>query len=213
VRGALGVTATGAVAIRGLWSGVAGSAIGRALQAQEGRRVLLLVQDGKLKLAMGGGPAGRRIQRDHRHLVTGLDQPLRDDHGPQAHRRGWQWVLGRLIAVPLPTRRQPGACARLRQTVRQRTALRAAIGDLWEADGWEKGAAYLRHALPEVFTYVTVWMATGWRLPRTTALIESVMSQRVPRLKAIGRNGRAAGVAKLARLILRCRRHADVWTA
>ena len=134
--------------------------------------MLLLVQDGKLKLAMGGGPAGRRIQRGHRHLVTGLDQPLRDDHG-----------------------------------------LRAAIGDLWEADGWEKGAAYLRHALPEVFTYVTVWMATGWRLPRTTALIESVMSQRVPRLKAIGRNGRAAGVAKLARLILRCRRHADVWTA
>ena len=212
LRVAIGISATGAMSIRGVWSGPAWDRIGNDVAQREGGPAIELVQDGEPGLAEGVGPAATYVQRCHRHLALRADAPLLADDLAVKLRRFWQQALSVILAIRLPDdATDPLQRADLRRTVRVTTDLLMALADEWESDGLIHGATYLRNALPYLFSYVTAWLATGRRLPRTTALIEGVMSQLTIRVKAIGRNWKALGVVKIARMILKRWKHRHEW--
>ncbi|MEN9724391.1 MAG: hypothetical protein RJB38_2377 [Pseudomonadota bacterium] len=76
-----------------------------------------------------------------------------------------------------------------------------------------KAATYLLNAKNYLFTYLRYWLATGVLPPKASSRIERLMGEFKRRIKKIGFNWSANGVAKITRILLKLLASKSTWTA
>lgn len=214
VRVAVGITRNGAIIGLGAWSGASWQQIGIDLHPDTPLAVAL-ISDGEPGILEGVGHVARAVQRCLRHLWVNLDAFLYWDGVEKSARRVWQTYLILLMAVPVPAATPeeagPQRAAAFRLAIRRAQDQYAAmIGEL-QNGGAVHAANYLRSAQAFVFTYARCWMQYALKIPRTTAVIESVMNSLGKRLKAIAQNWSDAGAGQMARIILKRLDNAIEW--
>lgn len=74
-----------------------------------------------------------------------------------------------------------------------------------------KAAVYLENAKNYLFTYLRYWLATGVLPPKASSRIERLMREFKRRIKKIGFNWSANGVAKITRILLKCFTSKSEW--
>jgi hypothetical protein len=78
---------------------------------------------------------------------------------------------------------------------------------------FRKAAVYLENAKAYLFTYLRYWLATGILPPKASSKIERLMREFKRRIKKIGFNWSAAGVAKITCILLKLIASEPKWEA
>lgn len=218
VRVAVGLTGNGAILGRGAWSEASWEEIGADLTTETGGpRAVALISDGEPGILEGVGHLTQEVQRCVRHLWTNLEAFLFQDGVKKAGRVVWQTFLQVLLAVPAPTaspaQAGPEVQTNFGLAIRRAKDLWAALIAELQAWGYKHAVTYLQNAQAFVFTYVRCWWKYHLKIPRTTAVIESVINRIGQRLKALAQNWSDAGAGQMARIILKRLDNAEDWEA
>lgn len=172
----------------------------------------ILLCDGEKSLIDSMGKIADEIQRCQWHLTYEFFHLMRYQErcGTELSRE-LTAALHKTIQIERPVANDPESKLRLEVLIRDaEKSLDAVIKDLRERN-FLIAAVYVENAKKNLFTFLRHWIETDELPPKVTSKIERLMREVGRRVKKIGFNWGAKGVARIARIVLKIIARKKFW--